>query len=91
MPTKREVALRFSDKTAFGRFCVALSEGDVPFRLAGFRTAVLAEKDLRRLRGPLRELASIAETSPLTRRKKRPPLLSANETEELLGRMANRR
>jgi len=85
------MVLRFGDKIAFGRFCVALSEEDIPFRLAGFRTVVLVEKDLRRLRGRLRELATVAETSPLTRGKKRPPLLSANETEELLARMANRR
>ena len=43
MPASRVVALRFSGKTAFGEFCLALSEDDVPFHLAGFRTVVLVE------------------------------------------------
>ena len=91
MPAKRDVALRFSGKTAFGEFCQALSEEDVPFRLAGFRTVVLVEKDLQRLRGRPRELASAGEMSPVARGKKRPALLPVKETEELLWRMADRR
>lgn len=91
MPAKREVALRFKDKTAFGKFCVALDEEDVPFRLAGFRTVVMAEKDHRRLEERPRNLASTAEVSPVTRGEKRPPLRSQKETEELLWRLANRR
>ena len=91
MPAKREVALRFSGKTAFGEFCLALSEEDVPFRLAGFRTVVLVEKDLQRLRGRPSKLASAGEMSPVTRGTKRPPLLAVKETEALLRRMANRR
>ena len=91
MLAKREVALRFKDKAAFGKFCVALSEEDVPFRLAGFQSVVLAEKDLRRLEERPRNLASVAEVSPVTRGEKRRPLRSEKETEELLWRLANRR
>jgi len=91
MRAKREVALRFRDKAAFGQFCIALSEDDVPFRLAGFKTVVLTERDLRRLEERPRNLASAAEVSPLARGEKRPPLRSPKETEELLWRLANRR
>ncbi len=88
---RREVALRFKDRSTFGKFCVALSEHDIPFRLSGSQTVVLAENDYGRLEGDPRALAVTAEVADPTRRAKRPSLPSQRETEALLWQFAKRR
>lgn len=50
------VSLRFSEREAFGRFCVALTEDHVPFSHRGFQTLVIDQARFARLPGESRRL-----------------------------------
>lgn len=91
MGGKGRLAVKFQERTAFGKFCLALSEDDVPFTLAGFQTVVLAEKDFQGLPQRLRQfVADSASVGPARRGEKRPPLPTPRETQELLRKFATK-
>lgn len=85
MGPRGKLAVKFQERAVLGKFCLALSDDDIPFTLAGFRTVVLAEKDFRLLPERLRQLAiDSASVAPARRGEKRPPLPTPEETRELL-------
>ena len=50
------VSLRFRERKEFGNFCMALTDGHVPFSHAGFKTVVIAQSRLERLPAQPRKL-----------------------------------
>lgn len=91
MASKAMVSVKFQEREALGKFCLALSQDDIPFTLSGFKTVVLSEKDFRGLPGPVRQFASDSgSVNALRRGEKRPPLPTPKETQELLRKFATK-
>lgn len=91
------VALRFIERADFGRFCVQLSQAQVPFSHRGFQTLVLDETEFAHLPEEPRKVFQEfkankrVEVLPTTSAGKRPPLLTKTEAEELLWKYAKQR
>ena len=43
MNSKGQLLVKFHERTAFGKFCLAVADADVPYTMAGSQTIVLAE------------------------------------------------
>lgn len=91
---RQRVAITFRDRDTFGRGCLALNEGNVPFTLAGAYTVVVAEKELTAWSEKFPELVrgflagGSARIIEAGREAKRPALPTEKETEEVLWKLS---
>jgi hypothetical protein len=91
MSAKGRLAVKFQERAALGKFCLALYEEDVPFTLAGFKTVVLAEKDFRALSPRLQKIISdFGTVNPTRRGEKHAPLPTREETQDLLRKFVTK-
>lgn len=87
--------LRFTDRDAFGRFCVALRDDRELFALAGFQTIVLSLPTVKRLQDKSKKLLEeflaqgLVEVSPTPSRGRR-RLPSRQQAEALLKKFTRR-
>jgi len=95
MKTPARVSLRFRRPQEFGTFCEALTEDEVPFIHAGFRTIVLASSQIGHLPAESRRLfekfqADGSFEQYATSSAGRRTTVSKTEADKVLGQLAER-
>jgi hypothetical protein len=95
MDSRHRVAIRFRDRAAFGRCCMALNQDEVPFSLAGSYTVVLRETAyqawLEKAPRQVKEDLSALMVQVIGRGSKRAALPSEKQTDELLWKLSKAR
>ena len=66
-PHRHRLSLQFTDRDAFGKFCVALAAENVSFSLGPFQTVAITETQLNQLPDQSRRLFEMAKTNGLVK------------------------